>query len=92
MIGASSHLLLGGVVHIVPSTQQPADRPTRERFGAAHVRVVGAVTSNEEDRVVSRRVDNPTEATPEDEQTYRAADPDPTDDAADDTSEPTRSE
>jgi hypothetical protein len=58
------------------------------------------VTSNEEDRVVSRRVDNPTEATPEDEQTYRAADPDPTDDAAtddagaaaDDTSEPTRSE
>jgi hypothetical protein len=37
----------------------------------------------EEDRVVSRRVDNPTAATPEDERAYRAADPlpgsDPTD-------------
>jgi hypothetical protein len=29
----------------------------------------------EEDRVVSRRVDNPTRATEEDERAYRAADP-----------------
>ena len=53
----------------------------------------------EEDRVVSRRVDNPTEASPEDERAYRAADPAPDagpthapDDAPDDTGEPTRSE
>ncbi|HET6260046.1 MAG TPA: hypothetical protein VFE39_15525 [Pseudonocardia sp.] len=31
----------------------------------------------EEDRVVSRRVDNPTAAGPEDERAYRAADPGP---------------
>jgi hypothetical protein len=55
---------------------------------------------NEEDRVVSRRVDNPTQAGPGDEQAYRAADPAPdAEDAGDspgdspgDTSEPTRSE
>ena len=49
--------------------------------------------TNEEDRVVSRRVDNPTEASPEDERAYRAAEqvPEPGD-APDDTSEPTRSE
>ena len=32
---------------------------------------------SEEDRVVSRRVDNPTAATEEDERAYAAADPDP---------------
>ncbi|WP_214402123.1 hypothetical protein [Pseudonocardia lacus] len=32
---------------------------------------------SEEDRVVSRRVDNPTDATEEDERAYAAADPDP---------------
>jgi hypothetical protein len=53
----------------------------------------------EEDRVVSRRVDNPTEASPQDERAYRAADPVPdadpagaSDDAPDDTGAPTRSE
>jgi hypothetical protein len=34
-------------------------------------------SATEEDRVVSRRVDNPTAAGPEDERAYRAADPDP---------------
>jgi hypothetical protein len=64
--------------------------------------------ATEEDRVVSRRVDNPTDATPEDERAYRAADPLPGSDPADssrgptggvagqgspdDSSEPTRSE
>jgi hypothetical protein len=40
-------------------------------------RTVGAEapTGTEEDRVVSRRVDNPTAAGPEDERAYRAADP-----------------
>ena len=50
---------------------------------------------NEEDRVVSRRVDNPTQAGPGDERAYRAADPAPDTEASDspgDTSEPTRSE
>jgi hypothetical protein len=54
---------------------------------------------NEEDRVVSRRVDNPTQAGPGDERAYRAADPAPDAEAGDsprdspgDTSEPTRSE
>jgi hypothetical protein len=65
-------------------------------------------TSNEEDRVVSRRVDNPTEAGPGDERAYDAADPGPHGDpvdsprgptggatdspSPDDDSEPTRSE
>jgi hypothetical protein len=55
------------------------------------------VTSSEEsDRVVSRRVDNPTAAEPGDERVYRAAHTEP-DGAAegaspDDDSEPTRSE
>jgi hypothetical protein len=48
--------------------------------------------ATEEDRVVSRRVDNPTEATPEDERAYRAAQQGSTEDSPDDTSEPTRSE
>jgi hypothetical protein len=54
---------------------------------------------NEEDRVVSRRVDNPTQAGPGDERAYRAADPAPDaeagdthGDSPDDASEPTRSE
>lgn len=59
------------------------------RFPSAAARVVAAVTTEssriggpeppsatEEDRVVSRRVDNPTAAGPEDERAYRAADPD----------------
>jgi hypothetical protein len=46
----------------------------------------------DEDRVVSRRVDNPTSATPEDERAYRAAGPGSADESPDDTSEPTRSE
>ena len=66
------------------------------------------MTSNEEDRVVSRRVDNPTKAEPGDERAYRAAEPGPYDDpvdaprgptggagdapSPDDESEPTRSE
>lgn len=37
----------------------------------------------EEDRVVSRRVDNPTAASEEDERAYRAADPLPDDGAGD---------
>jgi hypothetical protein len=41
---------------------------------------------------VSRRVDNPTSATPEDERAYRAAGPGSADESPDDTSEPTRSE
>ncbi len=65
-------------------------------------------TTNEEDRVVSRRVDNPTKAAPGDEQVYDAADPGPDGDpvdsprgptggatdapSPDDDSEPTRSE
>ena len=66
------------------------------------------MTSNQEDRVVSRRVDNPTAADPGDERAYRAADPEPEGDpvdaprgptggaadgpSPDDDSEPTRSE
>ncbi|HYH29869.1 MAG TPA: hypothetical protein VD903_05745 [Pseudonocardia sp.] len=66
------------------------------------------MTSNEEDRVVSRRVENPTRAEPGDERVYRAADPAPGGDpvdaprgptggagrgtSPDDESEPTRSE
>lgn len=66
------------------------------------------MTSSEEDRVVSRRVDNPTQAEPGDERAYRAADPGPDGDPVDaprgptggtgtgsgpdDDSEPTRSE
>jgi hypothetical protein len=61
-------------------------------------------SSDEEGRVVSRRVDNPTQAEPGDERAYRAADPGPDGDAVDaprgptaehspdDESEPTRSE
>lgn len=53
-------------------------------------------TDSDEDRVVSRRVDNPTEASPEDERAYRAAEEGPpgSDDAgaADDAGGPTRSE
>jgi hypothetical protein len=64
--------------------------------------------NSEEDRVVSRRVENPTKADPGDEQVYRAADPGPGSDpvdaprgptggatgetSPDDESEPTRSE
>ena len=55
------------------------------------------MTSNEEDRVVSRRVVNPTRAEPGDERAYRAADPAPDGEhtgepSPDDESEPTRSE
>ena len=46
-------------------------------MGAALRRVAPPVSTPEnEDRVVSRRVDNPTEATQEDEAVYRAAPPD----------------
>jgi hypothetical protein len=37
------------------------------------------VSSDQEDRVVSRRVEHPTEAAPGDERVYRAADPAPDD-------------
>lgn len=42
----------------------------------------GDAQGMEEDRVVARRVDNPTDAAPGDEATYRAADPAPDGDPA----------
>ncbi|MFD1532137.1 hypothetical protein [Pseudonocardia aurantiaca] len=85
---------------------QARRRPRPPRFGAVRGRVAVAVTEsapsgqeNEEDRVVSRRIDNPTQAGPADERAYRAADRtpeaeagDPPGDSPGDTSEPTRSE
>jgi hypothetical protein len=45
--------------------------------------------TNEEDRVVSRRVDNPTQAGPGDERAYRAAQPLPASDPTDSPRGPT---
>jgi hypothetical protein len=50
--------------------------PTRARVATAMTtQSARQDSSEEEDRVVSRRVDNPTAADPGDERAYRAADP-----------------